>query len=103
MSLTLPMISREEAAERGYVAITTVFTPKEEPEIALSMERSMRGIDAVWITAKHGYRTVAELGRRSREVNLIISDNHPRNNWTQPAARTPHRNSPTPTPETTCN
>lgn len=87
MILKLPTLTREEATALGYVAISVVFAPAEEPDVAASMERTMAGIDAVWITKQHPYRTVAALGRKSNEVNLTLTEGHARNNWTQPDAK----------------
>jgi hypothetical protein len=66
--LTLPVLSREQAAAQGYGPISYVFDPTEEPGIAASMEKSMKGVDAVWISQVHGYRTVVELGRKRTEL-----------------------------------
>lgn len=68
LPLTLPILSREEAAAQGYAPISYVFDPTEFPDIAASMEASMSGVDAVWISQVHGYRTVVELGRKLSEL-----------------------------------
>lgn len=77
LPLTLPTLSREEADAQGYGPISYVFDPTEEPDIAASMEASMRGVDAVWICQVHGYRTVVELGRKRAEVKRENESSQP--------------------------
>lgn len=79
--MKLPQLTREEAARQGYASITTVFSPSDEPDLVPSMERSMKGIDAVWITQTNGYRHVVELGRKANEINLLLSDGHGKLEW----------------------
>jgi len=71
---TLPMMTRAEAEGAGYVSVTNIFDPSAEPEVVASIERSMKGVDAVWITETHAFRVVCELGRKKGEVNLLLED-----------------------------
>lgn len=68
----LPVMTREQAKEERYASITTCFDPTAEPAVVRSMERSMRGIDAVWIVARSGYRQACELARRPWEINRLL-------------------------------
>jgi hypothetical protein len=70
--MTLPVVSREEAQERGYVSITTIFDYTAEPDVVEGMERTMKGVDAVWIVGMSNSHRVCELGRKRNEVNRLL-------------------------------
>lgn len=70
----LPVLSREEAQEKGYVAISSPFNPEAEPEVVKSMEGNMRGCDAVWIVSRYFRRTECELARKKGDVNTLVEE-----------------------------
>lgn len=61
--MSLPTLTRREAAASGYKAITTGI--QDGSESAKSMEADMAGIDAVWIRVGDFH---CELGRKVSEI-----------------------------------
>jgi hypothetical protein len=62
----LRRLTPNEAAAQGFQAITSSIYPGES-QIISSMERDMRGIDAVWID----YGCRIELGRKTAELRTV--------------------------------
>lgn len=75
---TLDILPPKEAEQRGFVSITNDINIKTESEIINSIENSMRGIIAVWIES---IGNAVQLGRLSREANVILNTAGTSTNW----------------------
>jgi len=67
----LPLLLSDEAEKHGYAAVTTCISTETERHIIASIERDMRGIQAVWIVARvagNGTVNGVELGRKKGEI-----------------------------------
>ena len=64
LNIKLSSMAPNQAKESGYEHITIPIYPKTEQHIIQSIEKSMKGIDAIWID----YGNHIELGRKKGEI-----------------------------------
>jgi len=69
---TLRVVSAETAAREGYRPITVSIDSRTEPHIFQSIQQSLRGADAVWISDNNGKRFFA--ARKASELKEVKGD-----------------------------